>query len=61
MKLVPFCSPKMNAMMKSIVLEKFNSSTSSGCLLLAASSSRGRSRSKIMTLEIVWTSAEDWR
>ena len=51
----------MKAMMKSIVLEKFNSSTSIGCLLAAASSSRGRSLSKIMIFEIAWTSGEDWR
>ncbi len=49
----------MKAMMKSIVLEKFNSRTSRGWDLLEASSKRGRRRESIIVLEIWWNSGDD--
>lgn len=42
----------MKAMMKSMVLEKFSSRTSSGRSSVAALFSKGRSLPKIMALEI---------
>lgn len=49
----------MKAMMKSIVLEKFSSRTSSGWRLVEASSKRGRRRENIIVLEIWWSSGDD--
>ncbi len=51
----------MKAMMKSIVLEKLSSRTSSGSFLSEAVARSGRRRSKIIVCEILWTSGDDWR
>ena len=61
MKLDPFPRPKMKAVMKSMVLAKLYSSTSTGFCSIAADSRNGKMREKIIIWEILCISGEDWR
>lgn len=51
----------MKAVMKSMVLPKLNSRTSTGICSIATVSRNGKMREKIIVWEILWISGEDWR
>ena len=61
MKLVMFREPKMKAEMKSIIVAKFNPSTSTGFCSVAAISRSGRKREKMIVWAILCSSGEDCR
>ena len=60
-KLVPFCRPKMKAVIKSMAIAWFSPSTSRDFCSVAADSRSGKMREKIIVWEILCISGEDCR
>ena len=60
-KLVPFCRPKMKAVMKSMAMAWPSPSTSRGFCSVAADSRSGKTWEKMIVWEILCISGEDCR